>query len=209
MPTTTDRSRALTVDATDISGAFLRTTLEASHNLTSAYLDGVEKAVDFQLRLAQSYASASQRYVSAAAALADRADRAGDEATKLVAKTVDQAAKAQAELVTGPTEEPLAGYDQLTAEQIVEKLPAVSQRTLTKVGAYERAHDARTTVLARVESLTAKEPVPGYDELTVSDIQQRLSDGDQDLAKRVRDYERAHGARSGVLQAADRQLKQD
>jgi hypothetical protein len=197
-----------TVDPTEISGAFLRATLEASRNWTGAYLDGLERAVDFQLKLAQSYTSAGQRYMSAAATVADRADRTRTEATKVAAKTVEKAAKAQTEVVTGPTEEPLPGYDQLTAEQITDKLSTVSQRTLAKVGAYERAHAARTTVLARVESLTAKEPTRGYDELTVAEIQQRLSDGDEDLAKRVRDYERAHAARSGVLQAADRQIKQ-
>lgn len=204
MPSTTDRSRALTVDPADFAGSVIRASLDVSRRWTSAYFDGLEKAVDFQRQLAKSYASAGEQYVNAAAAVADRA---GSEATKVVAKTVDQTAKTQAELVTGPTEEPLPDYDQLTAEQIVAKLPAVSQRTLVKVGAYERAHDARATVLARVESLTGKEPAPGYDELTVADIQQLLSDGDEELAKRVREYERAHGARSGVLQAAERRLK--
>jgi hypothetical protein len=207
LPSSTDRSRALTVDPADLTGSFIRASLDVSRRWTSAYLDGLEKAVEFQSQLAKSYASAGEQYVNAAAAVTDRADRAGSEATKVVAKTVDQAAKTQAELVTGPTEEPLADYDQLTAEQIVTKLPAVSQRTLAKVGAYERAHDARATVLARVESLTGKEPAPGYDELTVADIQQLLSGGDEELAKRVREYERAHGGRSGVLQAAERRLK--
>ena len=110
--------------------------------------------------------------------------------------------------MTGPTEEPLPDYNELTAEELVAKLPAVSQRTLGKVGAYERAHQARATVLSRVESLTAKEPAPGYDDLTVAEIQQLLNGGDEALAKRVRDYERTHAARSGVLQATERQLKQ-
>jgi hypothetical protein len=215
LPSTSDRSNALTVDPAEFPGSFLRASLDVSRRWTSVYFDGLEKAVDFQLQLMESYASVGERQVKAAAAVSDRtasevtkaAAKTVDRAAKAAAKTVDRAAETQAELVTGPTEEPLTDYDQLTAEQIVAKLPALSQRTLAKVGAYERAHDARATVLTRVESLTGKEPAPGYDELTVADIQQLLSDGDEELVKRVREYERSHGARSGVLQAAERRLK--
>ncbi len=35
---------------------------------------------------------------------------------------------------------------------------------------------------------------------------ERLRDGDDDLAARVRDYERAHKARTTVLRAAEREL---
>jgi hypothetical protein len=207
LPSTTAKRSALTVDPTEIPGAYLRASLEAGRRWTSAYFDGIERAVDFQLELAKSYATVGGQYANAAATLADRVERAGSEATEAGAKRVEQVVKTQTELITGPTEEPLPDYDRLTAEQVIAKLPAVSQRTLAKVAAYERAHDARQTVLARVEALTGDEPAPGYDELTVAEIQQLLSGGDEDLAKRVRDYERGHAARNGVLQAADRRLK--
>src|SRR3954462_1223261 len=165
MPTTTDRSRALAVEPAEVSATFLRASLNASHNWTKLYLDGLQRALDFQLQLAESYASTGNQYVGAAAALADRADRARSEVAEAIAQTVEEAAntqaeivtktadraaktqaivtktaekaaKAQAEAVTGPTEEPLPDYNELTAEQLVAKLPAVSQRTLGKVGAY-------------------------------------------------------------------------
>ena len=208
MPSTTaDRTRELTVEPAEFFATTIRASLDASRSWTEAYFSGVERAVEFQRRLVESYASAGDEFAKATVAVADRAGQVRAEVAKVTARTVEQATKAQAELVTGPTEEPLAGYDKLTAEQIVSKLPAESQRTLAKVAAYEQAHEARTTVLARVESLLGDEPAPGYDELSVAEVQQLLSDGDEALAQRVRDYERSHAGRNGVLRAAERQLK--
>jgi hypothetical protein len=209
MPSTiADRTRELTVEPAEMSAALIRASLDASRSWTDAYLAGLEQAVEFQRRLVESYTAAGDEFARATVAFAGRVGEVREEVAKTTARTVERATKAQAELVTGPTEEPLTGYDQLTAEQIVSKLPAASQRTLAKVAAYEQAHEARATVLARVESLLGDEPVAGYDEFSVADVQRLLSDGDQALAKRVRDYERAHAGRTGVLQAAERQLKQ-
>ena len=47
----------------------------------------------------------------------------------------------------------IARYDSLTAEEIVSKLPELSQIDLAKVDAYERKNDNRTTVLSRVSAL--------------------------------------------------------
>ena len=104
MPTTTDRSRALAVEPAEVSATFLRASLDASHNWTKLYLDGLERALDFQLQLAESYASAGNQYVGAAAALADRADRARTEVAEAVAQTVEEAANTQAEIVTKTAE---------------------------------------------------------------------------------------------------------
>ena len=61
-------------------------------------------------------------------------------------------------------------------------------------------------MLGRVSTLRTSEPWPGYDELTVSEVQAVLSEGDDDRAKQVRTYERDHKNRAGVLQAAEREL---
>ena len=98
----------------------------------------------------------------------------------------------------------IANYDDLTAAKINAQLPGLSQLELAKVGSYERRHQDRKTVIKRIEALTGDEPWPGYDELTVSDIESVLSEGDLDRTKRVRIYEAAHKKRDGVLQAADR-----
>jgi len=98
------------------------------------------------------------------------------------------------------------GYDSLTAAEIVEKLPGYSQQDLREVGIYEQAHQARQTVLDRIESLRGPEPVPGYDQLTVPEVQAQLNAGDDALAAAIRDYERSHKKRDGVLHAAQAHL---
>ena len=100
----------------------------------------------------------------------------------------------------------IARYDSLTAEEIVNRLSELSQVDLAKVDSYERRHQNRNTVLGRVSTLRTSEPWPGYDELTVSEVQAVLSEGDDDRAKQVRTYERNHKNRAGVLQAAEREL---
>jgi hypothetical protein len=98
------------------------------------------------------------------------------------------------------------GYDTLNAAEVIEKLPQFSQVELREVEAHEKANQARVTILQRIDTLRGDEPVLGYDELTVPEIESRLAAGDAELAARVRDYERSHKARAGVLQATDAHL---
>ena len=100
----------------------------------------------------------------------------------------------------------IARYDKLTAEEIVAKLSELSQIDLAKVDSYERQHENRATVLERVSSLRGDEPWPGYDELTVAELQTALGEADDDRVKAVRAYERAHKGRAGVLKATEREL---
>jgi hypothetical protein len=94
----------------------------------------------------------------------------------------------------------------LTAAEIVEKLPHLSQVDLAKIDSYERKNDKRTTILSRITSLRGDEPWPGYDELSVDEIRAVLDEGDEGRAKLVRSYERSHKDRSGVTDAAEREL---
>lgn len=48
---------------------------------------------------------------------------------------------------------PIDGYDQLSARQIVDRLPALSADERDAVEAYERRHRRRQTVLGRIEQL--------------------------------------------------------
>ena len=66
-------------------------------------------------------------------------------------------------------------YDSLTAEEILSKLPELSQIDLAKLDSYERKNDNRTTVLSRISALRRQEPWPGYDELTVAEIEASLA----------------------------------
>ncbi len=99
----------------------------------------------------------------------------------------------------------IARYDSLTAEEILSKLPELSQIELAKVDSYERKHDNRSTVLSRITALRSQEPWPGYDELTVAEIEAVLNEGDDQRMKDVAGYERAHKNRAGVLRSAERE----
>jgi len=96
-------------------------------------------------------------------------------------------------------------YDTLTAEDVVASLSGLSQIDLAKVDAYERKNQNRTTVLSRITSLRGDEPWAGYDELTVSEVQAVLAEGDDERIRKVRSYERAHKNRASILTAAERE----
>jgi ferritin-like metal-binding protein YciE len=100
----------------------------------------------------------------------------------------------------------ITGYGKLTAAEIAEKLPHLSQIDLAKIDSYERKSENRTTLLSRITSLRGEEPWPGYDDLSVDEVRAVLNEGDEDRVKRVRAYERSHKNRLGVIDAAEREL---
>ncbi len=125
------------------------------------------------------------------------------------ARKIPGVARAEGELkgaVASESDLPISNYDKLSAEEIVAKLPELSQIDVSKIDAYERRHANRKTVLDRISSLRADEPWPGYDELTVDEIREVLSGADEETAKKVANYERRHKRRQGVLDAAEREL---
>jgi uncharacterized protein (DUF433 family) len=108
-------------------------------------------------------------------------------------------------MAAGRTDLPIADYEKLTASEIAARLPELAQADLAKVEVYERGHEKRSRVQARIAGLKAREPWPGYDELTASEIRAALADAGEQRAGRVYEYERAHKNRSGVLEAAARE----
>ena len=138
----------------------------------------------------------------------DTAQKAKDTTTRQ-AHRVPGAAQAEGAAkgaVASEEDLPIAGYDALTAEQVVKQLPGLSQVDLSKVAVYERRNQDRTTVLDRIDALRGDEPWTGYDEMTAVEIVERLRDADEQVAAKVRDHERAHKARATVLRAAEREL---
>lgn len=152
----------------------------------------------------------------AARSASESVSKAARNATSTVKRTARKARKvpgvAQAEgqmkgALASETDLAIAGYGNLTAVEIVEKLPPLSQIDLAKIDSYERKNDNRTTVLSRIASLRGDEPWPGYDELGVEEIRTLLDDeSDEDHVKYVRSYERSHKNRSGVIDATEREL---
>jgi hypothetical protein len=99
---------------------------------------------------------------------------------------------------------PIGRYDSLTATEIVARLRSLSQGELATLERYEQRHDGRQTILSRIASLREDEPWRGYDDATVPEIRRALAEADEERAKRVRDYERRHRDRKGVMEAARR-----
>jgi hypothetical protein len=102
---------------------------------------------------------------------------------------------------------PISGYDALTAAEINDKLAGLSQIDLATLDAYERREQNRSTVLGRIATLRGSEPWPGYDELTVDEIEKVLTQTDDPRKlKAVRAYESAHKDRATVITATERRL---
>jgi len=160
-------------------------------------------------------------YDSTKTGAADAARAVGGEVTHIARKTETRTKRtarqtrkipgvAQAEgqikgAVASAQDLAIARYDSLTAEEIVSNLPGLSQIELAKVDSYERKNDKRTTVLSRITALRRQEPWPGYDELTVAEIEAVISEGNEQRAKDVVAYERSHKNRAGVLKTAQRE----
>jgi ferritin-like metal-binding protein YciE len=138
----------------------------------------------------------------------ESARKAGSQArsTARQARKVPGVAQAEGELkgaVASKQDLAIANYDSLNVDEIVAKLSELSQIDLAKVDAYERKHENRSTVLSRIDSLRKAEPWPGYDELTVDEIGKTLASADAKQSREVREYERRHKERQGVLQTAE------
>jgi ferritin-like metal-binding protein YciE len=149
--------------------------------------------------------------VGAVDAVKETARETGDSVRRASrqARKVPGVARAEGEIkgaLASVEDLPLANYDDLTAEDIVAKLPELSQIDLAKIDAYERRDANRTTVLGKIDTLRGEEPWPGYDEQTVAEIQEALRAADDKLVEKVRTYERAHKDRAGVLKATERKL---
>lgn len=146
------------------------------------------------------------RHTRSSGAPSKRRQAATSRRTPRQATTPAATAALASAVGAGLTQWTSEGYDSLTAAEVVEKLPRFSQRDLREVDTYEQAHQARQTVLTRIESLRGPEPVAGYDELTVPEVQALLTAGDAARATSVRDYERSHKKRDGVLHAAQARI---
>ncbi len=118
---------------------------------------------------------------------------------------VAQAEGAVKGAVASESDLPIADYGKRSAEEIVERLPELSQVDLAKIDVYERKTDDRTTITQKISSLRADEPWAGYDELSVDEVTSALSGAGEKRIKSVRAYERRHKNRAGVLQRTERE----
>jgi hypothetical protein len=188
----------------------LRTQADAARDLIEAYAGLGGQAVTTTAQRSERAEEAVAEVARGTGQAARRATRRTASATRTAARRTRRVAKAATPVKAAKAalEAPIAGYDDLTAEDVVAKLPEQPQATLALVAAYEQANQKRTTVLERVAALTGPEPAPGYDGLTADEAQKLVTAGDAALAAAVRDYERRHKGRASVLDAAERNAEQ-
>jgi hypothetical protein len=102
-----------------------------------------------------------------------------------------------------PVEEalpPFAGYDGLDQREVRDRLSDQSQIELEAVESYERGHKDRAPVLDRLRYMRGREPLPGYDALSLEEIVAALKEADLATIKKVRAYERKFARRPDVLE---------
>jgi hypothetical protein len=95
---------------------------------------------------------------------------------------------------------PFAGYDRLDDRQVVDGLSDHSQIELEAAEGYERSHKDREPVLDKLRFMRQREPLPGYDALSVKQVVAALQDADLATIKKVRGYERKFANRRDVLE---------
>ncbi len=170
---------------------------------------GAEVFDDPSFDLTKTGAADALRDLETAGRDAARSAAAAGRRTARQARKVPGVAQAEGQIkgaVAGENDLAIAGYDSLTADEILGRLPSLSQVDLAKIDSYERRNQDRSTVLGRLSTLRGTEPWPGYDDLTVSEIQVVLANADDDdLLSEVRGYERSHKDRAGVLRATERE----
>ena len=211
-------TRAITASA-ELYTEVLNTQAQATRALLEAYSGlgaqavqiGSERAAETTERAAETTERATETAARTTRTAARATSRATKRTTRRAASTTRRAAKPAARAAAAPAAPtaPISGYDGLTAEEIVAKLPEQPQTTLAEIATYEQANQKRATVLQRIAALTGPEPAPGYDALTADEAQKLITSGSPTLAASVRDYERRHKDRASVVEAAVRHADAD
>jgi hypothetical protein len=84
---------------------------------------------------------------------------------------------------------------------VVHALSDHSQIELQAIETYERSHKSRAPVLDKLRYMRGSEPLPGYDALSVEEIEGVLERADPATIMKVRGYERKFAVRPRVLEA--------
>jgi hypothetical protein len=200
-------TRAMNASA-ELYTEVLTSQAEATRAVLAAYAGLGTQAV-------QAGAETTERAEQAATTATRRTGAAAKRATRRTGAATRRAAKAAPKPKSTPrpraaaVEAPISGYDGLTADEVVAKLPEQPQTALAQIAAYEQANEKRATVLQRVAALTGPEPAPGYDEMTADEATSLVTGGSATLAAAVRDYERRHKDRASVIEVATRHAQSD
>lgn len=171
-------------------------------------------------------ASASERAEQSVQAFRDALEKSITISRERLQEVVDDAVR-RGRMTRGDAEEIVnrviaRGRDQAEEilaqlERLLEQVREMPDRAREGVGsraeqARKRAVGAVDKPLARADRVRRKARVPGfpitaYDQLSIRQIDSRLQELNREQLRKVRDYERRHRARKGLLRALDRKLQ--
>lgn len=151
----------------------------------------------------QALGTGRQRAEATRRAVVQTARRGIDQITNAARTAMDQVTQAasRGEATVEATARAAVTGIQETARQAESAVRQTADAA--REGARQTAREADREASGAASADTG-EPWPGYDEQRVEEINARLTDADEDLARRVRDYERRHKQRSMVLERARR-----
>jgi ferritin-like metal-binding protein YciE len=108
--------------------------------------------------------------------------------------------------VTAPVADlPIADYQTLTAEEVVQRLAVLSLMDLAKIDAHERRHESRSPILSRISILRGEHPSAG-EEVNVPETRTVPGTGDQEQPVPLRSYHDMGKTRESILAAAEKEL---
>jgi hypothetical protein len=109
---------------------------------------------------------------------------------------------------TDDSQLPIPGYDRIKDKDLIAGLSKHSQAELAAIETYEHSHKERLAVLDKLRYLRGKEPLQGYDALSVEEILAGLEGADIGTLQRTRVYERKFQRRPDVLEEVATTLRE-
>ena len=128
------------------------------------------------------------------------------EAATTNASTATQNVLKGVETAEGGGDNPIENYDELTVDEVVQRLGSLSAEELAQVHSYEKGNKNRETLIREIERKMSF-PVEGYDELNVGEISEQLDGLSVDELRTIRDYEKRNKDRETLLQEIERNIE--
>ncbi len=100
---------------------------------------------------------------------------------------------------------PLPDYDQLNVKEVTARLDSLTIPQLVALRDYELAHGKRVTILRELDGRINRMPIPGYDQLSIDEIEPLLPGLEIAHLDYLAEYEAQHENRVTLLRAIERE----
>jgi ferritin-like metal-binding protein YciE len=127
--------------------------VQAARNARDEALGEAEELVDDAREASRTAASRTRSTARKATASARRTARSAEKPAARSTRTASTSSSSSSSSSSANGAQPIAGYDDLNANEVNAKLSDLTPAQLRKVEDYEKSHAKRTTVLERIKSL--------------------------------------------------------